>query len=149
MPVELSDLLGNERWVNVEVYDTVIRIAYRPSATSMRRQAELQRISRQLGAENTDEMAQVEQVAQVFCQMVTNWDLTRQGQPLPITIDIVLDLPAEMFNAMITAVGNDAQTQREEKKLLSVTSAAGLPREAQLANVQNGISPSEPRGTWA
>lgn len=151
MPVELSDLLGNERWVPVEVNGVVFQVAYRPAATSLRRQAELQRRRRQLQAqENADEVEQMQEIGVIFCEMISNWDLTSGGVPLSITPDVVTSaLPGAIFNAIMQAIGEDAQSAQEEKKRLSATSGAGLPTTAKLGNVPNGTMPSAPRATWA
>lgn len=151
MPVELSDLLGNERWVEVEVNGVAFHVAYRPAATSLRRQAELQKRRRQLQAQDDgDEVEQTNEVGAIFCEMISNWDLTSSGEPLPITPDVVTSaLPGAIFSAIMQAVGEDAQSAQEEKKQQSATSAAGLPARAKSASVPNGTTRSVPRSTWA
>lgn len=151
MPVELSDLLGNERWVEVDIDGVVLRAAYRPAATSLRRQAELQKRRRQLQAQTDgDEVELTNEIGAIFCEMVSDWDLTSGGEPLPITPDVVTNaLPGAIFGAIMQAIGEDAQSAQEEKKQQNVTSAAGLPARAKSASVLNGTSRSAPRSTWA
>lgn len=150
MPVELSELLNNERWIDVEVMGVTIRVAYRPTATSLKRQAQIQKRMRELGREDIDEEVQVREAATLFCEMISGWDLTEQGVPLPISPDVVAGrLPGVVVNTVMHAVGEDAQQQQLEKKASSATSGVGLPPGGKRASAPNGITPSEPRGTWA
>jgi len=150
MPVELSDLLSNKRWIGVEMGGHVISVAYRPGATSLRRQAELQRQMRQLqAAENVDEVVIVDSVASVFCEIVCDWDLTENGRSLPVNAESVGNLPGIIYNAIMDAINSDGKTQDDEKKRLNATSVAGLPHEVKQVPALNGIPFSEPRGTWA
>lgn len=151
MPVELSDLLGNERWVTVEVSEGVsFRVAYRPGATSLLQQAEMQKLLRELkDAANLDEVEQARIMADTFCQMVCAWDLADKGVLLPVTPETALRLPGAIFNAVMDAVGSDGQRQQEEKKQSSATLDDGLPAAGKWATVQNGTHQSERRATWA
>lgn len=151
MPVELSDLLGNERWVEVEVAGVSLRVAYRPSNTSLKRQAQLQKKMRALQNQtDADEEEQANEAGRLFCEMVSNWDLTDKGEPLPITPEIATNLlPGIVVNAIMGAIGGDAQSQQEEKKALSASLDAGSPAAGRQEVAQNGIPSSEPRATWA
>jgi hypothetical protein len=150
MPVELSELLGNERWIDVEVGQVVFSVAYRPGATSLMRQADIQRQIREMSAQDMDEVTQAKQSGKLFCEMVCGWDLEDGGKPLPLTPDVVAGrLPGSVFNAILAAISEDGRAQQEEKKVLSVTSDAGLVVRGKRANTRNGTPISEPRGTWA
>ncbi len=150
MPVELSDLLSNKRWVEVPVGEHVMRVAYKPGTTSLRRQAQLQRQMRELqAAEDTDEESMVENVAQVFCEIVCDWDLTENGRPLPVNVVTVGNLPGIVYNAIMDAINADGGSSAEEKKAQKVTSAAGSAQEGKSVPVLNGLPSSEMRGTWA
>lgn len=151
MPVELSNLLGNERWVEVEVNGNLFHVAYRPGNTSLKKQAQLQKKMRQLQTqENADEEEQVMEIGKVFCEMVSNWDLTSGGQPLPITPEVVAGvLPDAVYTAIMEAVAADGKVNANEKKASNATYAASLAQEDRLATAQNGIPSSERRGTWA
>lgn len=151
MPVELSDLLGNECWVEVVVAGGTFRVAYKPETTSLMRQAEMQKHMRDLQARNDmDEVQQVTEIAKTLCEVVTNWDLTRDGQPLPITPEVVAkSIPGAWINTIMAAIRDDRDASLEEKKRLSATSGAGLPTAARLESVPTGILSSAPRDTWA
>lgn len=151
MPIELSDLLGNECWVDVEVAGGTFRVAYKPETTSLMRQAEMQRQIRDLQARtDLDEVQQVTEIAKVLCEVVVNWDITVGGQPLPITPDVVAKtIPGPWVNIIIAAIREDRDQSLEEKKRLSATSGAGLPTVAPSGNAPNGIRTSVPRDTWA
>lgn len=151
MPVELSDLLGDERWVAVQVGNATFNVAYRPSATSLRRQAELQKRQRVLANSSTlDEVEQANEIGAIFCEMISAWDLVDGGVPLPLTPEVVTrTLPGAVFEAIMAAVGADGKAAQEEKKVLSATSGAGLPPRDKLASAPNGMHPSAPQSSWA
>lgn len=151
MPVELSDLLGSERWIPVEVNNVTFNVAYRPGNTSLKRQAELQKRMRTLQAQrDADEEEQAEEVGKLFCEMVCNWDLTSKGKPLPITAKVVTEtLPGAVFSAIMEAISSDSQSGQEEKKALNATSGASSRRGAKSAVAQNGIPSSARHDTWA
>jgi hypothetical protein len=150
MPVELSDLLSNRRWVGVDVMGHTIQVAYRPGATSLKRQAQLEREMRQLQkADEMDEEEVILRTGKVFCEIVCDWDLTRNGHPIPLSPEEVIDLPGMVINSIMQAVQADGQRSADEKKLSSVTSGVGSTPKGNLAPAQNGIPSSEARGTWA
>jgi hypothetical protein len=151
MPIELSELLSDERWVEVQIGASILNVAYRPNATSLQRQAEIQRHIREMQSQSdTDEVAQALDMAKVFCEMVCDWDLIDQGKPLPVTPEIVAGrLPPLIFSAIMTAIGEDGRAQQEEKKVLSVTSDVSSRPKGKRVSAQNGTQSSEPAGTWA
>jgi hypothetical protein len=151
MPTELSELLGNERWIEVEIGGATFEVAYRPGSTSLRRQAEIQRQVRQMQAQtDMDEVAQAEQMGKLFCELVCGWDLEDGGQPLPLTVEVVAGrLPGPVFNAVMQAIGEDGRAQQKEKKALSATSDATYPPRGKRAKSPNGTRTSEPLDTWA
>lgn len=150
MPLELNDVLNDARWVQVQFGDHAFEVAYRPAATSMRRQSELKRTLRRMLAEGEEtDIDESVEMAKVICEMVSDWDLQRDSRPLPINIETVQDLPGVLFNAIMEAISQDSQAEREEKKVSNATSAAGLPRRVNSEPAQNGIPQSERRGSWA
>lgn len=150
MPIELSDLLNNERWVEVEIEGDILKVAYRPGATGISRQAEIAKQMRQFGKqEDADEEEIVKHSNKVFCEIVCDWDFTEDGETLPVTPEIVGRLPTRYINLITDAIAQDIIGNQEEKKGLSATSGVPSPRAGKRAANRNGIHSSEPQGTWA
>lgn len=150
MPVELSDLLSDERWVEVEMSGHTFNVAYRPGSMSLLRQAEMQKRIRLLEAQEVaDEMEMVDFASEAFCEMVCAWDLVRKGEPLPLTPEVVARLESAIVDAIRDAIGEDAQRVQNEKKASNAISDAISPRADRRAKAQNGTSSSERRATWA
>lgn len=148
---ELSALLANERWVPVEFNNITFQVAYRPGSTSLKRQVQLQKRLRALqGQENADEEEQVLAAASILCELVSNWDLTENGQPLPVTADVIANkLPGAAFSAIMNAVTSDGNMSEGEKKVQKPTSDAGYQAEDKAELALNGTGSYVPRGTWA
>ena len=150
MPFELNNLLSNKAWVEVAVGDDVLRVAYLPASTSLRKQAELQRALREIqAATEMDEMEQVKRAALLFCELVCDWDMTLNGVPLPVTPETASSLPMPLFGAIMEAITSDRQEGEAEKKVSRPTSGAGSQQEDKLEVVQNGIPSSGRPSTWA
>jgi hypothetical protein len=152
MAFELNDLLSNQKWVPVEYGGEVLNVAYRPVATSMRKQAELQQAFKNMqkaAAEGESELVQVDRAAALFCEIVSGWDMTMHGQPIPVTAETASLLPQTLFTAIMDAVLGDGKEAQEEKKESKLISAAGSPQEGEWETSLNGTRSLEPRGTWA
>lgn len=148
---ELSALLANKRWVEAEFNDIVFKVAYRPGSMSLMAQADLQ--GKIMSLQNNQEIGLHEQMVklgEIFCDVVCDWDLTDNGRPVPITVEAVTSiLPGAAIVDALNAVTNDGNTGKEEKKVQSVRSGAGLPVAVRQAVAPNGIPLSEEPGTWA
>lgn len=147
---DLSALLANKRWVDCDADGFEFKVAYRPGMTSLKRQAELQRELRSLqSATDMDELEAVTRVAQVMVEMVCDWDLTNEGQPIPITVGTIIELPNVIYNAIQQGINDDGKVTAEEKKASLPTSVATSMKAERSAVAQNGIPQLEQRGTWA
>jgi len=150
MPLDLDDVLNDVKWVPAQVGGHTFTVAYRPSVTSLRRQAQMAQMQRMMKDDaSADELEQMRSVAGIFCDVIAGWDLTRGGKPLAIDVETVLDLPEPIYQAIMDAITGDRQSQQEEKKASKLTSGATSTPEGNLAIAQNGILPSAPRSTWA
>jgi hypothetical protein len=151
MPVELRDLLGDKRWIEVQLPKGSFRVAYNPGAISLRRQAEIEKSMREMRTTGTqDELELVNNVGRVLCDMVVDWDLSQDGRPLPITVDVACSFPFFMFTAIMQAITEDGLgNNSEEKKVLVPTSGTILRPTASWEPTPNGTPSSEQRGTWA
>lgn len=148
---ELSALLANERWVPVEFNEITFRVAYRPGSTSLKRQVQLQKRLRTLqGQDNADEEEQVLAAAGILCELVSNWDLTENGHPLPVTAEVVAArLPGAAFSAIMNAITGDGSMSDGEKKAPKPILGDGSPKGGKPEPVLNGTGQYVPRGTWA
>lgn len=150
---ELRVLLAKKQWVPVAVDDFEFSVAYHTASMSLMRQVEMQEKAFRLqnaNAENTSARQLVREAGEVFCEMVCDWDLVLDGQPLPLTVETIVEvLPPELFNAAMNAIGSVGSMDNSEKKELNPNSGAPLQPTINLAPYPNGTVLSEHPGTWA
>ena len=150
MGIELSDLLSERRWIEVEIDDNKINVAYNPNRITNRRMAELTQLQAAL-KRNDSEVSEEEALyttIKLFCDVVVEWDIMHKGEPYPIEFKALQDFPSAIMNRIWAALRNDIDTGEEEKKASNENSAVGLPREATPANAQNGTRSSARRGSF-
>lgn len=147
---DLNEIVADERWIPVEIWRHTIMVAYRPGKTSLQRQAEIQREMREMQADpEVDEVEAARRGAEILCELVSDWDLTDNGRPVPLTSDALMRVPGPFFYAIMGAIGSDGENIANEKKASKSNSAAGSRQGGKQAPAQAGIPSSEPRGTWA
>jgi hypothetical protein len=149
MPLELNDIINDARWTTAYIGNHSFEFAYRPTATSFRRQTELRRFVRRVDIEGANDFDEGKEMAQMLCDLVSDWDLEQGGKPIPINVESVQDLPSAIFDAVMTAIRHDREEDDNEKKVQSPTSGAGSGRAGNSAHARNGTTSSERRGTWA
>lgn len=151
MPVELRDLLNNQRWVPVRLDDFEFQVAYRPSNTSLAKHIALDKRMAELRTnQELDEAERATALGGLLCEIICAWDLTLDSEPLAITPDTVTQiLPEGLFMAIMEAVGNDGKTRQEEKKASNAISNSGLQPTDRQAVARNGTGQFEQPGTWA
>jgi hypothetical protein len=137
MPVRLSELVNDLRWIHINIAGQELNVAYRPNAVSI-----------QLYAlrENMTE-GNIEALCPVLTTLIAEWDLVDdEGAMIPIDEETFRRLPFPLVE-MITEQLTD--TMGAEKKVLNGTSADGSPPMDKSASVPTGIPSSEPQDTWA
>jgi hypothetical protein len=125
-------------------------VAYRPASTSLRKQAELAMLIRdvQKAGDDADQRELVEKVVNILYQTIVDWDITLEGKPVPITQQILGDMPRDVFGSIMEAINGDREDP-EEKKLSNGTSGDTLQMVPQPGTVPNGTPSYAPQNTWA
>jgi hypothetical protein len=106
--MELADLIRDERTLTVRVAAGELEITYRPSAfTAAAEEKYLDAI----------ENKRVNLAyAQALSEILTGWDLTRDGEPVPITLDELKHLPAEFLAEVFLAIVQDNRMGGKETR---------------------------------
>jgi hypothetical protein len=137
MPIKLSEIVAQERWLTVDVGGVEIQVAYRPNNISLRRSNELNQLLNSF--ETNPDIDVGRETARMFCDLVGNWDIVDdKGKPLPITVDSLLDIPARLIMTILAAVNADVEELESEKKASSETFADGSTQKGSLAPARNG-----------
>lgn len=93
MPISQANLKNNKRTVTGEYYGETFTVTYKPSEYTLAVQS---------GIDNpdTDETSN-EKLINLLTNMLTAWDvLDEKGDPLPITPEILADLPVALLGAI-------------------------------------------------
>jgi hypothetical protein len=146
MPVRISELVRNKRWVTIHIDDQELRVAYRPNAISMEMLPTLDKLQDSDG-NTTDSL---NELADLMVEFIADWDLVDdEDRKLSVTRQTFLKLPYNLTMLIMAGVQEDISERASEKKALSATSGAGLPAVDSSALAQNGIPSSERANTWA
>lgn len=128
MPIEIEDLLKDERTITVEIGGQEGQVVYRPSAMTPELEMMLNRTSA------------VEGVSTVLSELLIDWDVTINGEKAPFDYDTLIELPSDVVAGVFRAINDDMADRREERK----NSGAGSPREASKAKRRGGSTFSKP-----
>lgn len=96
---ELSDLVADRRTVAVPGERAALTVTYRPSAFTVEFEAML--------TNPPDGVPRVELYLKALEQLLVEWDLTRNGKPVPIKVDALRQLPSRLLARVITAIAQD------------------------------------------
>ena len=137
MPVALSDIIAQKRWLQVDIDELAINVAYAPNKITLRRAEELQRLLDRL--ETDKDISYAEEMARMFADLVSDWDIVGDdGKPYPITVDALIDFPSAILTTISQTIQQDIQAGNEEKKASSATSGATSSPTGSLAPVRTG-----------
>ena len=75
------------------------QITYRPVTTMERGETTSKVFSDKIKGADQEKLG-----AQVLADHILKWDLTHQGQPLPISTEVMLQLPPKLFDRYYTVV---------------------------------------------
>lgn len=125
--MELADLIRDERHLTVEVGGGKLNIVYRPSAfTAAAEEKYLDAIqNRRI---NTA-------YAQALCEILSGWDLARDGEVIPIVMEELKHLPADALAEIFLAIVQDNRMGGKETRK---NSGGGLRPEGNSANARHG-----------
>jgi hypothetical protein len=131
MPIQIAELLNDERTITVTIGGQEGKVTYRPGAMT----PELEMVL-------SDGRGAPEAVAEVISALLIEWDvLDENGDSYPTDSDSLMTLPSELLAETFRAISMDMVDRREERK----NSGGGSPREASKAKRRNGTSFSRPR----
>lgn len=102
---DLKDIIGMRVPVTFDWNGTTIALAYRPYS---------ERIEREIKG---DDEWDADAMKRLLVRVVIDWDITSQGQPLPITEENLGELPTDLMFSLFYAVLNDLR----DPKLPTVT----------------------------
>jgi len=105
MPIRLADLRKETRSITFEFLGETVHVAYSPGAFTPELEAEANAAEpgHQLGA-----------LAKMFARILASWDvMDDDGQPLPITLDTLMVMPAKFLGAIMKALQDDTTVPKE------------------------------------
>ncbi len=95
MPISLNHLRNDKRNITASYFGDTVDISYKPS---------------ELTPTVEDEIRENDQgtVVKIFCKLITKWDVVDEnGEELPVTPEVVGDMPSAFLNALIFACRDD------------------------------------------
>ncbi len=119
MPLDLKNLDQNEKTTTVKTKLGDFEVTFNPTAAKRKWQTRMTKLQRDLGTaaqrdNNEDEEAEIaEELGEHLRQLITDWDLTSEGEKLPVSSETLDEMPlsvqSEMFTQVITeAAGGDS-----------------------------------------
>lgn len=96
MPISLNSLKNDKRAISGEYFGDTFNVTYRPSGLTPAVESELQ------------ESANNDVLMGILCELIEKWDiLDEAGDPLPIEIDVMRQLPSALLGHIIQACRED------------------------------------------
>ena len=104
MPIRLSQVGKQQKTATVAYDGETVDIVYRPGAFTPRVEARINE------AQKDSTVSQ--ELAQILSEVIISWDvLDDDGQPLPPTIDLLMDLPLAFLSAVSVGIGEDMRPE--------------------------------------
>lgn len=102
MPIKLSELATKSRKLSVGFDDETIEVTYLPGRMTMDMQTRVQEaMAKPAGEANSD-------LAEILSVLVSGWDvLDDKGEPLPVTVDLVHQMPLRFVTALTRSLFDD------------------------------------------
>lgn len=137
MPIRLSEIISQQKWIEVDVAGEMVKIAYTPNKITLRRATELGKLIKELD-DNPDVDIGAE-TARMFCDLVNSWDILGEDErPYPIDIKSLQEFPANIMNIILKAVNDDVEEHEDSKKSPSETSGDGFQQTGSMESAQTG-----------
>jgi len=115
MPLNLADLRAKRRTVAVEWEGETINVEYRPQAVNPAFESSLRNL-----VQNSSGKTEAEQWA-VVLGAVSGWDLVDGKKPLPVSTEVLSELPSSLLQKILVDILADARPKAPTAAL----SAAG------------------------
>jgi hypothetical protein len=137
MPVRLSELVNDLRWIEIPIGNEALNIAYRPNGVNIEVVSSLETL--------TD--GNIEALCPVLVALIAEWDLLDDdGIMIPLTVPSVRTVPLPILELITQGI---MDSRNAEKKAHNGTSVAGLPPAGKSVNAPIGPPSSALPDTWA
>lgn len=97
---ELSALKSITRPVSVEFYGETVTIDYRPAAMTV----EVEELI--FGDPVAGEDAKA-RILSGFAKVIASWDVTSEGEPVPVTVETLREVPRDLLFGALRKIGED------------------------------------------
>ena len=103
MGISLSDLKSNVRKITVPYFEDEFYVKYRPAELTPEVESKIRK-----AAANPDDDKEGNILVTTICNLLTEWEvLDGKGEPLPITYEIVDQMPSAFLSAILNACRED------------------------------------------
>ena len=109
MPIELYELEGNEARAIVEVGGQTGYVVYTPYNITPDVEIEIANLEAQYGKQSG--------IAKFLSMVVVEWDVEKDGAPVPIEYEAICGVPTIILGAVLGAIMAHMQPGRDEKKV--------------------------------
>lgn len=131
--MDVGSLTGVTERVEFSFAGQVGNVEYRPNVYSLGYYRKIRKV--------LDE-EQIGELAPLLCELIAAWDLTANGEPIPVTPEGMERVPFPLINAIQAAIQKASDVPDDEKKGSSMPTASS----AAPAESSNGDSSSSPSG---
>src|SRR5579859_234614 len=105
MPLDLHRLISNTAEASVDYGDAgTVNVVYRPGNITEKSLRELAVLN---DSDNNDALTNIHAMNTVLLQTLVSWDLTNNGEPVPLTVDGLADVPLHVRGDIIKAIFED------------------------------------------
>ncbi len=137
MPIRLSEIISQQKWIEVDVAGEMVKIAYTPNKITLRRATELGKLIDEI--DDNPDLDIGAETARMFCDLVGTWDILGEDErPYPIDIKSLQEFPANIMNIILKAVNDDVEEHEDSKKSPNGTSADGSQPMGSMESAQTG-----------
>lgn len=114
--MRLSAAVSKANTIEVEFdNEETLKVEYRPASYTPAQLSKM-RAESEAAAEN-DEDAALSRMVDTMLQLLVSWDLTEDdGTEIPLTREALQHVPLNLFNEVISAVGEDQQAGKARRK---------------------------------
>jgi hypothetical protein len=102
--------------------DWSVTLEYRPERYEHRMTARLIQI---------EETKDIDAIVDVLMTLMSKWDVTDNGKPLPITPEVLADRPLAFLSALLGAIQEDIRTPKNDNDSATGSSVAAKPERAK------------------
>lgn len=126
MPISVAELLNERRTFTLPVGEDELTVTYNPQAYTPKAESEMQKFVGE-GKPGTG-------LAQTLANVLLEWDLLEDGDPLPCDFETMTNLPTRFLVEVSNGIGNDIRVTAEERKNLD----GGSRRTGRKGSFQSG-----------